>query len=180
VVVKWWSKNAALRVPSREWGLDSSPQRNSLTAVPLESRLFVKTSLVALVLTFVWGGAMAIVESVGRSVAGMWAVEHAHLAFVGWLVNIVIGIALWMLPLDRERYPETAGRYPAGAPLLVYALLNGGLLLRMVCEPFLGTGLGARVGLLAGSIAQILAVLVFAGIAWHRVRAPARPAPGVR
>jgi hypothetical protein len=85
-----------------------------------------------------------------------------------------------MLPLDRESYPETAGRYPAGAPLLVYSLLNGGLLLRIVCEPLLATGLVARTGLLIGSIAQLLAVIVFAGVAWRRVRAAARPVPGVR
>lgn len=94
--------------------------------MPIESRLFVKTALVALALAFAAGAAMAIAESAGVAVSPIWAVEHAHLAFVGWLVNIVIGIALWMLPLARERYPRTAGRYPPWAPMTVYLLLNGG------------------------------------------------------
>ncbi len=148
--------------------------------MPFESRLFVKTSLAALILTFVWGAAMAAAESTGRSVPGILAVEHAHLAFVGWLVNIVFGIALWMLPLARDRYPETSGRYPAGAPLLVYGLLNGGLVLRIVCEPLLAAGLAPRIGLNVGAAAQVVAVLAFTAIAWQRVRAPAHPAPGVR
>jgi hypothetical protein len=148
--------------------------------MPRESRLFVKTSLVALALAFVWGAAMAVGESLGQVWPAAWPVEHAHLAFVGWLVNLVIGIALWMLPLARDRYPTTAGRYPPGVPYTIWALLNGGLLLRLVAEPLLSSGGVARVALAAGSLAQVGAIVVFAVVAWHRVRAPAHPAPGVR
>lgn len=148
--------------------------------MPFESRLFVKTSLVALFLAFFAGAAMALAESAGVPVPAIWAVEHAHLAFVGWLVNVVMGIALWMLPLDRERYPETAGRYPKRAPFVVYALLNGGLLLRILSEPMLASGIAARVALSVSAVAQVVAIVVFAAVAWNRVRAPARPAPGVR
>jgi len=148
--------------------------------VPFESRLFVKTSLIALVFAFVAGAYMAIAEALGHPVARIWAVEHAHLAFVGWLVNVVMGIALWMLPLARERYPHTSGRYPAGAPIAIYALLNGGLVVRILSEPFLETGALARGALFVSALAQVAAVALFAYVAWHRVRAPARPAPGVR
>ncbi len=148
--------------------------------MPLESRLFVKTSLVALVIAFAAGAFMAVAEGLGHPIAPIWGVEHAHLAFVGWLVNIVIGIALWMLPLARERYPQTAGRYPRGAPIAVYALLNGGLLLRIMSEPLLWTGPLARAALCVSAAAQLAAILLFAFIAWHRVRAPSRPAAGVR
>jgi len=148
--------------------------------VPIESRLFIKTALVALVLAFSAGAALAIASSVGVAVSPIWAIEHAHLAFVGWLVNIVIGIALWMLPLARERYPRTAGRYPPWAPMTVYALLNGGLALRIVSEPFLATGAVARTALFVSAVAQLAAILLFAYVAWQRVRGPARPAPGVR
>lgn len=148
--------------------------------MPIESRLFVKTALVALALAFAAGAAMAIAESAGVAVSPIWAVEHAHLAFVGWLVNIVIGIALWMLPLARERYPRTAGRYPPWAPMTVYLLLNGGLVLRIFSEPFLATGFIARTSLFVSALAQFAAIVLFAYVAWQRVRAPARPAPGVR
>lgn len=148
--------------------------------MPIESRVFVKTSLVALLLAFASGAALAIAQSTGIAVRPIWAVEHAHLAFVGWLVNVVIGIALWMLPLARDRYPETAGRYPKQGPFFVYGLLNGGLVLRIAFEPMLSAGLIPRVALCVSAVAQFSAVLVFALIAWHRVRAPSRPAPGIR
>src|SRR5579884_895217 len=80
--------------------------------MPSESRLFLRTSLIALALAFLWGAAMASAEALGVAIPPMWPVEHAHLAFVGWLVNLVIGIAWWMLPLNRDRFPDTAGRYP--------------------------------------------------------------------
>ncbi len=148
--------------------------------MPLESRLFVKTSLVALVLVFAAGAVIALAEVLGVPVAPIWAVEHAHLAFVGWFVNLVIGIALWMLPLARERFPETAGRYPRHAPFIVYALLNGGLVLRIIAEPFLSVGTLLRAALCISAVTQLLAILLFSAIAWQRVRLPPRPAPGVR
>ena len=148
--------------------------------MPLESRLFVKTSLVALVLVFLSGAAMAIGESANVPIASIWAVEHAHLAFVGWLVNVVIGVALWMFPLAREVFTETAGRYPRRLPYVIYALLNGGLALRIVSEPSLSWGLLPRAGLVIGSVTQLVAIVMFMWVAWQRVRAPARPAPGVR
>jgi nitric oxide reductase large subunit len=148
--------------------------------MPIESRLFVKTSIVALVLAFAGGALLALSESLGKPVPQIWAIEHAHLAFVGWLVNVVIGIALWMLPLNREAYPDTAGRYPKRAPMIVWALLNGGLVLRIASEPLAGDSPVARAVLALSASMQFAAVLLFAFVAWRRVRAPARPAPGVR
>ncbi len=121
--------------------------------MPHESRLFLKTSLVALVLAFAWGAAMALCEALGMSFAPILAVEHAHLAFVGWLVNLVVGVAWWMLPLNREVYPATAGRYPRWAPLTVWILLNGGLAARLVSEPALQFA-AARPILVAAGFAQ--------------------------
>jgi hypothetical protein len=150
--------------------------------MPLESRLFVKTSLLYLLATFVMGTVVAILTVSGRPQPPFVASLHAHLGFVGWLVNVVMGIALWFLPLARERFPQTQGRYPPTGPYIVYVLLNGGLLARIAGEAWwsttaspVGGGLFALSGVL-----QTLAVIVFAAIAWQRVRAPSHPAPGVR
>jgi len=59
---------------------------------------------------------------------------------VGWLVNTVIGIALWMLPLNRARFPRTQGRYPRRMVAACFTLLNGGLVLRLVGEPWYQLG----------------------------------------
>lgn len=140
--------------------------------MPLESRLFVKTGLIALGVAFVWGAWMALDESRGIAINPIWAVEHAHIAFVGWLVNMVIGFALWMLPLDRQRFPQTQGRYFRWMPWTIYVLLNSGLIARIVSEPNAAGSDLARTALALSAIAQLGAILIFAALAWLRVKAP--------
>lgn len=150
--------------------------------MPHQTRLFVKTGLIYLVLTFALGSTLLVLEASGRSAPFVLGIEHAHLGEIGWLVNTVIGIALWMLPLNRERFPQTQGRYPAAAAYACFWLLNGGLVLRVLGEPWFvlgGRPLTAAIALDVAAVAQLAGVLVFVAIAWLRVRAPARPAPGV-
>ena len=151
--------------------------------MPREARMFVKAGFVYLVLTFAVGGVLLMLEALGRSVPYVCAIEHAHLGEVGWLVNIVIGIALWMLPLNRERFPATQGRYPTAVVYACFVLLNSGLVLRLIAEPWyqLGGGAPAAAALLAlAAISQPAAGALFVFVAWQRVRAPRHPAPGVQ
>lgn len=133
-----------------------------------------------MLLTFVWGAAMSILEATGGNAGALLPVEHAHLAFVGWLVNTVVGFALWMLPLNRSRYPQMRGRYAPWMPFAIYALLNGGLLARIVSEPLAQASALARVILAASAFAQVAAIAIFLMLVWSRTIAPARPAQGVR
>jgi hypothetical protein len=151
--------------------------------MPVESRRFAKAALVFLLLTFLAGIAFTIVRGAGAAVPAIFGVEHGHAGFVGFLVNIVIGVALWMLPLNRERFPNTQGRYPDWAPSLCFWLLNGGLVVRLVAEPVYV--LVARSPQLAivldlAALAQVAAIVIFIAIAWQRVRAPSHPASGGR
>ena len=151
--------------------------------MPVESRRFAKAALAFLMLTFVAGLVFTLMRGAGASVPAIVEVEHGHAGFVGFLVNIVIGIALWMLPLNRERFPRTQGRYPLLAPALCFWLLNGGLLVRLVAEPLYVLAfptMWLALMLDVAAFAQVVAILLFAAIAWRRIRAPARPAPGVR
>jgi hypothetical protein len=93
---------------------------------------------------------------------------------------MVMGFAIWLLPLNRERFPETQGRYVRWMPLTTYWLLNGGLIARILSEPAIAHNVFARVMLGASALAQVCAVLLFVSLAWLRTRAPSRPAPGVR
>lgn len=150
--------------------------------MPHQSRLFVKAGLLYLVLTFALGGALLLLEAAGRPLPYIIGVEHAHLGEVGWLVNVVIGIALWLLPLNRERFPATQGRYPSALVYACFALLNGGLALRLIAEPWFqlaGQPPVAALALAIAAVAQPVAIALFVFVAWQRVRAPSRPAPGV-
>jgi hypothetical protein len=151
--------------------------------MPFESRLFVKTGIVYLVLAFAAGAALMIASAAGKPAPFVFEVEHGHLGFVGWLVNVVVGVALWMFPLDRESYPATQGRYPVAAPLWSYYLLNVGLAVRIIVEPWFQLSGASVLGstlLVVSALMQLAAILVFVGIIWSRTRGPRRPAPGVR
>jgi hypothetical protein len=74
-----------------------------------------------------------------------------------------------MLPANRERYPETRGRYPRRLPFVIYGLLNGGLLARILSEPNLPNALAAW-ALEASALAQVAAIVLFVFVAWTRTR----------
>jgi hypothetical protein len=136
--------------------------------------------MLALVLTFVWGAAMTAVEALGGNAGVLFPVEHAHLAFVGWLVNTVIGFALWLLPLNRERFSQTQGRYHPWTVWSVYGLLNAGLVARLISEPLAPAFDAARIVLMCSGVMQLAAVALLVSIVWYRTKPPSRPAPGVR
>jgi hypothetical protein len=142
--------------------------------MPYVSRLFVKTGIVYLLVTFLAGGVMLCLEALGRPVPAVFGIEHAHAGFIGWLVNTVIGIGYWLLPLNRRRFPQTQGRYPQGLAVTSFYMLNVGLVVRLVTEPWfsfhpaaIGSGL-----LVASSVLQVLGIASIAWVAWQRVFPP--------
>lgn len=151
--------------------------------MPRESRIFVKTGLIYLVLTFAFGAVLLILKVRGTPLPYTFVIQHEHFGAVGWLVNTVIGIALWMLPLNRERFPTTQGRYPTAMIYGCFILLNGGLVLRLIAEPWYdlhGSSVLAAVLLSIAAVTQPLSIVLFVIVAWQRVRGPSHPAPGVR
>ena len=67
--------------------------------MPNVSRLFVKTSLIFLVLTFLSGAVLQAYQSFGRLDASWgFIVAHTHAGTVGWLALMVMGVAYWMFP----------------------------------------------------------------------------------
>ena len=91
-----------------------------------------------------------------------------HLIVVGWLTQLIFGVALWMFPPWSKAQP----RGPDAPTWLCYGLLNGGLLLRLVAEPLNGyrpAPLLAAV-LVVSAVMQVAAVWIFVGLAWTRVR----------
>ena len=147
--------------------------------MPFETRLFIKTGLVYLLLTFVVGATLLALEAWHAAIPFIVGVEHGHLGFVGWLVNVVIGVALWMFPLDRSRFPDRQGRYPSHVPMWCFGLLNVGLVLRLGLEPPVALGNGSPLlgaGLILSGLLQLAAIVLFVSIVWHRTRGPRAPA----
>ncbi len=141
--------------------------------MPVESRLFVKASLLWLCATFALGAILLILKALGQPAHYDFSNIHAHMGFVGWLVNLVMGIALWFLPVNREKFPENRGRYPAATVRVIFTMLNVGLALRVIFEPLADRGGPAQLYsamLVLSALLQLAAVILFAAIAWVRVR----------
>ncbi|TAM59585.1 hypothetical protein EPN52_07500 [bacterium] len=144
--------------------------------MPIEPRLFIKTAMVYLGLTFLAGVILAAAEAFQHPLPPIIAIEHGHAGFVGWLVNVVIGVALWMFPLDTRRFPESKGRYPVRAVIVAYLALNVGLPLRLIFEPWVALADNPAVSalLIFGALLQFAAIAIVGFVVWVRIKAPAR------
>ncbi|MFI5279094.1 MAG: hypothetical protein ACHQU1_01255 [Gemmatimonadales bacterium] len=99
----------------------------------------------------------------------LWAASHrpVHVEqmLMGWMVQLVIGVAYWILP-SRTNAPPVS---PERLMWLVFVLLNAGIVLAMLADP-------SRPMLeLVGRSSETAAVALFAALAWNRQR-PYTPA----
>ncbi|MFO7170713.1 MAG: hypothetical protein DIU80_022015 [Chloroflexota bacterium] len=141
-----------------------------------QARVFIKSALVYLAASFVVGG--LLLANQGLRFSGPLALMlpvYYHLLTVGWLTQLICGVALWMFPpLSRER--------PRGDERLAwvaYGALNSGLLLRAVAEPLHGWRPHPALGwaLALAALLQLLAIWLLVAALWPRVKGRATPAP---
>jgi len=135
--------------------------------MPPLSRWFVRSGFIALAL------ALAL-ELVLARPATLWptlpdlALERGavHLMTVGWLLQVMTGVAFWMFPRHRTHPPRGDARL--GWAALV--LLDTGLLIRVVAEPWrLGYG-GPAWPLELSALLQLAAVGCIVPLLWPRIR----------
>ena len=91
-----------------------------------------------------------------------------HMIFIGWLTQVIMGVALWMFPVASRTQPQ-------GSPWLgwsVLACLNLGLVLRLLAEVALALGPASGAGVLLGPAAILLLTGAwgFAVLIWPRIR----------
>jgi len=72
---------------------------------------------------------VGVVLSLRPDLVGILAPTHAHLGLVGFFLSTVMGVAFWMMP-------RPGGIRQEGWEAGCFYLLNGGLLLRAVSEPW--------------------------------------------
>lgn len=107
--------------------------------MPRITRLFVKTALAYFVAAMVLGLLLAVRPLLpapwSSAMGSVWPV-YWHLFMLGWVTQLIIGIAYWMFPRFSKAQPRGSDRLA----WITYALINAGLLLRAVAEPQLGSG----------------------------------------
>ncbi|MBP7962210.1 MAG: hypothetical protein KBG20_12605 [Caldilineaceae bacterium] len=137
--------------------------------MPILTRTFIKTALTYFVLALAVGLLLALRPLVSLPVwaAGLTPV-YFHLFMVGWVTELIIGVAYWMFP----KFSRESPRGWEGLAWAVYGLLNFGLLARIIAEPAQAAGGGAWTGglLAASALAQWLAGLLFVANTWPRVK----------
>jgi cbb3-type cytochrome oxidase subunit 1 len=138
--------------------------------MPHVSQWFVRSSLVSLLTGFTLGAALLAQRGLGgadgaAALLWRWRPAHVELLLVGWMVQLVMGVALWILP----RFGVHRSLWAGPAAWLAFAFLNLGVLLAAVGPALGGPGGGAL--LAAGRAAEIAAALAFASALWPRVRA---------
>lgn len=133
--------------------------------MPSVTRWFVKTSLMWLVIALVLG----LYQQIPGLPKGAFSPVYTHLLTVGWLTQLIFGIAIWMLPKFTSENP----RGYEWVNWLTYISLNLGLGLRAILEPLHGaeTIPWSGAALVASAVLQWLAGLLFSVQAWFRVRA---------
>lgn len=136
--------------------------------MPTLTRWFLKTALISLIAALL----VALVLSTNRIwtlpgfVAGLGPV-YFHLFMVGWVTELIFGVVFWLFPrFNKERH--------RGRPWLgwtVYAMLNLGLLLRVIAEPLNALQPGELWGwlLAVSALLQWLAALGFVANTWPRI-----------
>lgn len=91
-----------------------------------------------------------------------------HLFIVGWLTQLIFGVAYWMFPKMSKENP----RGDSGLGWTTYVLLNAGLVARVIGEPAIAIApeLGLTWLLPISAICQLIAAWAFIFNMWGRVK----------
>jgi len=92
-----------------------------------------------------------------------------HMIVIGWITQIIMGVSIWMFPRKRRDRQKRESVLTWS----VFGLLNTGLILRFISEPFSGneTGFSAAQWIILLSIfLQLAAAVLYVAEIWPRVQ----------
>ena len=140
--------------------------------MPLLTRYFLKTASLYCGASFCLGGYLLIAVGLQWSVPLVLQPVYWHMLLVGWLMQLIFGVAYWMFPPFAKGQPH---RYPA-LGWFTYVALNLGLLLRVVVEPWHGMRPHPALGwlLVCSAVLQVAAGWTFLITIWARIRGRGR------
>ena len=131
--------------------------------MPTLSVWMIRSALLHLAVGWLIGGAILWQKGPGGLPGAWgWLPLHLYLSLVGWMVQLALGVAYWIMPRfarrasEAERFVQVRGR--EGLAWTGAALLNGSSLVALVGD------------IAAASALALLAVLAFALHLWARVK----------
>ena len=140
-------------------------------------RRFIKTAVFFLAIGLLTGAYMLV----RRELFGIWpqpyvVSAHTHVVFVGFVMFMILGVALWLFPKPLRSDP----RYRPALIEMVYWLLLSGTLVRFLGEfslAYINMPSLAWLVLLAG-FAQVASLLLYVWTMWYRIRPTMRELRG--
>jgi hypothetical protein len=134
--------------------------------MPTLTRWFLRAALVYLVSALAVGALLQWPDLAPR-LAGLWP-TYLHLLVVGWITQVIFGVAFWMFPRFSPEQPYGNIRLGWAS----FLLLNTGLLLRAIGEPlrWLRPAAPSNGIVAASALLQLLAGWAFVLNTWPRVK----------
>lgn len=134
--------------------------------MPTLTRWYIRTSFLYLLVALLLGVPLALRTRLSLpAVFGFLSPVYFHLFLVGWITQLIFGVIFWLFPkpeADHWNWERTGW--------LTWALLNSGLLLRVLTEPIAAQSPGSLWGwgLVLSAILQWLAGMGLILIVWPR------------
>ncbi len=137
--------------------------------MPPQTRWHIKSAFVYLAAAMLLGIGLALGAVVQIPVwLAYLSPSFFHLIMVGWVTQMIMGVIFWMFPIVTRARP----RGNENLAWAVYIFLNGGLILRVLCEPL--NAMNPQDiwgwGLVVSALLQWVAAVLFVYNSWPRVK----------
>ncbi|HEX6965053.1 MAG TPA: cbb3-type cytochrome c oxidase subunit I [Gemmatimonadaceae bacterium] len=132
-------------------------------------RRYIKTAIAFLIVGLLIGGWMIVRRELFGLYPRPYVISaHTHALFVGFIMMMILGVALWLFP----RPEKTDERYSPTAANAAYWLLTVGTGARVAGELLrvASAAIALRVIIVLAGFAQIVGILVFFYTIWTRIR----------
>ena len=133
-------------------------------------RRYIKTAIAFLFIGLAIGGWMVVRRELLQRGATPYEVSaHTHAIFVGFVMLMILGVALWLFPSPDKN----DRRYRPALAEAAYWLLVSGTSARVVGELLRVESDGAwiRAAIVAGGMSQIAGLALYFYTMWSRIRA---------
>ncbi len=132
------------------------------------ARYYVKSAILFLVIGLLLGGYMSYrINISGSAVPQSMITAHTHLILVGFVMMLIMGVALWLFPRPREKVFYS----PLLAEITFY-IMFAAILVRSAGEIIDGFILSRWLtwAIAIGSFGEIIGILLFFINIWNRIK----------
>jgi len=134
--------------------------------MPPVTRWFIKFGM----FWFVLGVTLAFVSELpGVQGSALLLPVYWHMLVIGWITQMIMGVSVWMFPRKKRNRNKEQSTLATGA----FFLLNGGLIVRFLSEPFLPLVTDSTIVptvVIVSGILQVTAIILFIVEVWPRVQ----------